>query len=98
MERLCFVRTKNTVSGEYLLLDNLVQLMTDLQAEPNRTADAMLLEGLLDDQSAREIEVNEVTTDGGYRGPGGEAACEKHDVELRATRMRGGRSAGAGYR
>lgn len=73
--------------------ENPIQLIADVQVEPNRTDDATLLEQSLDDQAAREIEVNKVTTDGGYTGPKGEAACEKHDVALRATRMRGGRSA-----
>ncbi len=33
-----------------------------------------------------------MTTDGGYTGPKGEGACQKHNVELRTTRMRGGTS------
>jgi len=73
--------------------ENPVQLITDVQVEPNRTDDALLLEQSLDDQAARRIEVGQITTDGGYTGPRGEAGCEKHDVTLRATRMRGGRSA-----
>ncbi len=72
--------------------ENAVQLITDVQVEPNRTDDATLLEQSLDDQARRGIEVNKMTTDGGYTGPRGEAACEKHQVELRATRMRGGHS------
>ena len=72
--------------------ENPVQLITDVQVEPNRTDDATLLEQSLHDQAARGIEVDEVTTDGGYTGPQGEAACQKHDVTLRATRMRGGHS------
>jgi len=73
--------------------ENVLQMITDLQVEPNWTDDATLMEQSLDNQSAREIEVDRVTTDGGYTGPRGEAAREKHEVELRATRMRGGRSA-----
>ena len=73
--------------------ENPIQMITDLQVEPNQADDAMFMEQSLDDQVARGIEVNRVTTDGGYTGPQGKAACEKHDVELRATRMRGGRSA-----
>ena len=73
--------------------ENPVQLITDVQLEPNHTDDATLMEQSLDQQAEREIEVARVTTDGGYTGPQGEAACEKHEVELRATRMRGGRSA-----
>ena len=73
--------------------ENVIQLITDVQVEPNQTDDAKLMEQSLDNQAEREIEVDRVTTDGGYTGPQGEAACEKHDVELRATRMRGGHSA-----
>ncbi len=72
--------------------ENPIQLITDVQVEPNQTDDAKLLEQSLDDQSEREIKVGKVTTDGGYTGPKGEQACEKHNVELRATRMRGGYS------
>jgi hypothetical protein len=72
---------------------NGVQLITDVQVEPNQADDAQLLEQSLDDQATRGIEVDKVTTDGGYTGPRGEAACGKHRVELRATRMRGGRGA-----
>lgn len=72
--------------------DNPLQLITDVQVEPNRTDDATLLEQSLDDQAARGIEVDQVTTDGGYTGPNGEGACAKHDVALRATHLRGGRS------
>lgn len=73
--------------------ENPVQLVTDVQVEPNQTDDAVLLRQSLDDQAARGIEVEKVTVDGGYTGPEGEAACEEHKVELRATRMRGGHSA-----
>lgn len=73
--------------------ENPVQLITDVQVEANHTDDTSLMEQSLDDQAERDIGVEQVTTDGGYTGPRGEEACEKHDVELRATRMRGGRSA-----
>jgi hypothetical protein len=51
------------------------------------------MEQSLDDQARRGIEVNQVTVDGGYTGPNGEAACAKHEVTLRPTRMRGGQTA-----
>jgi hypothetical protein len=70
--------------------ENPVQLITDLQVEPNRADDAHLLKQSLDNQAARGIEVKQVTTDGGYTGPQGQAACDAHGVSLRATRMRGG--------
>jgi len=72
--------------------ENDVQLITDVQVEPNRADDATLMEQSLDDQARRGIEVNQVTVDGGYTGPNGEAACAKHDVTLRPTRMRGGQT------
>ena len=72
--------------------DNPVQLITDVQVEPNQTDDAELMEQSLNDQAEREIKVEKVTTDGGYTGPKGEEACQKYNVELRATRMRGGYS------
>lgn len=71
---------------------NPLQLMTDLQVEPNVTDDAALLEQSLEGQAERGIEVERLTTDGGYTGPSAERACQEHGVELRATRMRGGRS------
>ncbi|MBW1947653.1 MAG: transposase, partial [Deltaproteobacteria bacterium] len=58
--------------------ENPVQLITDVQVEPNHTDDAKLMEESLDDQSEREIKVEKVTTDGGYTGPKGEQACGKH--------------------
>jgi hypothetical protein len=73
--------------------ENPVQLITDLQVEPNQADDTALMEQSLDNQTARGIKVNQITVDGGYTGPKGEAACEKHKVVLRATRMRGGHSA-----
>jgi len=72
--------------------DNEVQLITDVQIEPNRVDDTALMEHSLDDQAKRGIEINQVTVDGGYTGPGAEDACGKHEVTLRATRMRGGHS------
>ena len=72
--------------------ENPLQLITDVQMAPNQTDDAELLARSLDNQAEREIEVEKATTDGGYTGPVAEAACERHEVELRATRMRGGQS------
>jgi hypothetical protein len=72
--------------------ENPLQLITDVQVAPNQTDDAELLARSLDNQAEREIEVEKATTDGGYTGPVAEAACERHGVELRATRMRGGQS------
>jgi hypothetical protein len=67
--------------------ENPVQLLTDIQVEPNITDDAQL------NQVARGLDVQRITTDGGYTGPTSDAVCSQHKVELRATHMRGGRSA-----
>jgi hypothetical protein len=72
--------------------DNPVQLLTDVQVEPNQTDDVCLMEQALAGQQERGIEVERVTTDGGFTGPTGEAVCEEHEVELRATHMRGDKS------
>lgn len=73
--------------------ENPVQLLTDVQVEPNTTDDAQLLSQSLDDQSEREISVEQITVDGGYTGPTSDTACAEHKAQLRATHMRGGRSA-----
>ncbi len=73
--------------------ENPVQWITDVQVAPNQTDDSTLLARSLDGQAERGIEVQKITTDGGYTGPGSERACAKHGVELRPTHMRGGRSA-----
>lgn len=70
--------------------ENPVQMITDVALEPNQTDDADLLEESLESQDERGIEAEQVTIDGGYTGPTAEAVCEEHDVDLRATRMRGG--------
>jgi hypothetical protein len=72
--------------------DNPVQLITDLQVEPNHADDSELLEQSLDGQAERGIDIEKVTTDGGYTGPKADEACKKHNAELRATHMRGGTS------
>lgn len=72
--------------------ENPLQLIADVQVAPNQTDDGELLARSLDNQAEREVEVEKATTDGGYTGPVAEAACERHEVELRATRMRGGQS------
>lgn len=70
--------------------DNSVQIITDVALDPNQTDDAEMLKESLESQDERGFEVEQVTVDGGYTGPTAEAACEEHDVDLRATRMRGG--------
>jgi hypothetical protein len=75
--------------------DNEVQLITGLEVEGNRSDDADLLAADLGNQRDRDIPVEQVTVDGGYTGPTAEAACEEHGVELRPTRLRGGKSSEA---
>ena len=70
-----------------------VQLVTDVEVAPNHTDDGELLERALAGQAGREIAPEKMTTDGGFTGPRAEAACREHEVELRPTRLRGGRSA-----
>lgn len=73
--------------------ENPVQLITDVQVASNHTDDGELLARSLDNQAERGIEVEKLTTDGGYTGPVADEACEQHKVELRPTHMRGGQSA-----
>lgn len=73
--------------------ENDVQLICDVQVETNATDDAALLKASLEGQAGREIEIEQLTTDGGYTGPRGEQACAGYEIELRPTRLRGGRSA-----
>jgi hypothetical protein len=72
---------------------NDVQLITDVQVAPNTTDDAELLARSLEAQSERDLAVDQMTTDGGFTGPTGETACSDHEVQLRPTRVRGGRCA-----
>jgi len=94
------VKSGKTYRGGYVINvsetvdpENTVQLVTDVQVEPNNTDDAQLLTQSLNNQIARGLAVKQITTDGGYTGPRSDAACSSHEVELRATQMRGGRSA-----
>lgn len=72
--------------------ENKVQLITHVAVADNQHDDAKLLTQSLDEQSARGIEIGEVTTDGGYTGPVAESACARHDVALHPTNIRGGYS------
>jgi hypothetical protein len=71
---------------------NEVQLITDVQVAPNTTDDGELLKRSLEEQSERDVALEEMTTDGGFTGPTAESACEAREVELRPTRIRGGKS------
>lgn len=71
---------------------NKVQLITHVAVGNNQQDDAKLLEQSLDEQAERGIEIDEVTTDGGYSGPEAEKACARHQVAMQPTRLRGGQS------
>jgi hypothetical protein len=68
-----------------------VQLITDVQVVPNATDDGELLKRSLQAQAERGEAPDQMTTDGGFTGPVAEEACEARGVELRPTRIRGGR-------
>ena len=51
----------------------------------NTTDDGELLKRSLDRQSERDMELEEMTTDGGFTGPTAESACVEHETELRPT-------------
>ena len=71
---------------------NPVQLITSVQTAPNNTDDGALLAQSLTEQADRGHPIEKVTVDGGYTGPGAEAVCDGHGVELHPSRIRGGRS------
>lgn len=73
--------------------ENEVQLITSVQTATNVTDDGQLLARALDEMAARQIEVDKVTSDGGYNGPVSEEACRKHQVQLQPTTIRGGQGA-----
>jgi len=72
--------------------DNKVQLITGLEVEQNCTDDGDLFAEDVENQGERGIPVQQVTVDGGYNGSTAEKACEAQGVELRPTRLRGGKS------
>ncbi len=72
--------------------DNKVQLLTDIQVASNVTDDGVLLQHSLQSQLERGLDVKEVVTDGGYTGPESEAFCERNEIDLRTTNVRGGKS------
>lgn len=69
--------------------DNPVQLIVDVQVEPNATDDAQMMAEALPELKAR-TDVEEMYTDGGYNGEAVDAAREAHPVEHIQTAMRGG--------
>jgi len=71
---------------------NEVQLITAVEVAPNTTDDGELLKRSLQEQAQRNLAPKQMTTDGGFTGSTAEEACEANGVELRSTRVRGGRS------
>jgi hypothetical protein len=69
--------------------DNPVQLIVDVQVEPNATDDAQMMAEALPELKAR-TDVEEMYTDGGYNGEAVDAALEAHPVKHIQTAMRGG--------
>lgn len=68
---------------------NPVQLIVDVQVEPNTTDDAQMLAEALPELKAR-TDVTELYTDGGYNGQAADAALETYPVEHTQTAIRGG--------
>jgi hypothetical protein len=69
--------------------DNPVQLIVDVQVEPNATDDGQMMAEALPELEER-TDVEEMYTDGGYNGEAVDAALEAHPVEHIQTAMRGG--------
>jgi hypothetical protein len=69
--------------------DNPVQLIVDVQVEPNATDDAQMMAEALPELKER-TDVEEMYTDGGYNGEAVDAALEAHPVKHIQTAMRGG--------
>ena len=63
-----------------------------MEVAPNTTDDGELLKRSLQAQAERNLSPKQMTTDGGFTGSTAEEACEANGVELRSTRVRGGRS------
>lgn len=70
--------------------DNPVQLIVDVQVEPNATDDGQMMAEALPELKER-TDVEEMYTDGGYNGEAVDAALEAHPVEHIQTAMRGGK-------
>lgn len=74
--------------------DNPVQLITSIQTERNNTDDSQMLAQSLIEQAERGHRVNKITVDGGYTGLIAEEICQAQGVELKPSRLRGGKSSG----
>jgi len=71
--------------------DNEIQLIVQVQTEPNVTDDEQMLVDALPALIER-TEVEELYTDGGYNGPGLDEALEETSIEHIPSAIRGGRA------
>ena len=70
--------------------DNELQLIVKVQTAPNAMDDGQLLAEAVPDLVER-TEVERITTDGGYNGPGPDSVLVDHKIEHEQTAIRGGR-------
>lgn len=70
--------------------DNEIQLIVKVQTAPNAMDDGQLLVEAVPDLVER-TEVERITTDGGYNGPGPDSVLADHQIEHEQTAIRGGK-------
>lgn len=68
--------------------DNELQMVTNVQVEPNITDDAVMLEETIPDL-VENTEVEEIYVDGGYGSPDVDEDLEQHKIDLFQTAIRG---------
>jgi hypothetical protein len=68
--------------------DNELQIVTNVQVEPNTTDDAAMLEETIPDL-AENTEVEEIYVDGGYGSPDVDEELQRHNIDLFQTAIRG---------
>lgn len=68
--------------------ENELQMITNVQVEPNTTEDAAMLEETIPDL-AENTEVEEIYVDGGYGSPGVDEDLQQHNIDLLQTAIRG---------
>ena len=72
--------------------ENPVNLITDISVNPNNIDDAQVLNQRLDKMKAKTPDLNELHADGAYGNPDVDEKCDKHDIELIQTAIRGNMS------
>ena len=68
--------------------DNELQMVTNVQVEPNTTDDAAMLEETIP-ELAENTEVEEIYVDGGYGSPDVDEDLQRHNIDLFQTAIRG---------